>query len=148
MNKDLILEGNKMIAEFMGWKFIYKGKDYKVWNPDFKSEEEPPNDWVFATWIKDDFEEYMSRTLRYNLSWDWLMPVVEKIIQMPDTHITALNWLIKVEGDISQPVNYQVTSMRYLKRKDATFIGAYYFVVIEFIKWHNQKAQLSEPKVD
>lgn len=87
------------------------------------------------------------KNLEYQTSWSWLMPVVEKIIQIPDTHITALNWLIKIEGDISQLVNYQVTSMRYLKRKDATFIGAYYFVVIEFIKWHNQKAQLSEPKV-
>ena len=148
MNKNMVLEGNKMIAEFMGWKFIYKGKDYKVWNPDFKSEEQHPNDWVFATWIKDDFEEYMSRILRYHLSWDWLMPVIEKL---NTNHAIIFEYtisLIPICKVMFVPKNDIHLHFVSNESNNITGLEAVFSQVVKFLKWHNaQKAQLSEPKV-
>lgn len=45
------VEGNKLIAEFMGWQHH----------------------------ADEDFDEYEMNNLTYHKSWSWLMPVVEKI---------------------------------------------------------------------
>ncbi len=82
---ETIQGGNKTIAVFDGWKFeeASKGKPYKIWRPDFIDENnEPPDDWVYSTWIKEDFEAYLKVHLRYDKSWDALMPVVEKIAKI------------------------------------------------------------------
>jgi len=52
------MTNNKLIAEFMGLQFS-KGEYYR---PLFNS----------GDWISED-------ELHYHTSWDWLMPVVEKI---------------------------------------------------------------------
>ena len=58
MNTDIeILEGNKIIAEFMGLHFHKRG-------------------WVDAQHIDGNYE---CEELKYHSSWDCIMPVVEKI---------------------------------------------------------------------
>ena len=54
LTNEQILEGNKLLAEFMGKKIITDG----------------------ISW----FDTYYNALPRYDLSWDWLMPVVEKIL--------------------------------------------------------------------
>ena len=51
-------EGNKLISEFMGWRFIFDG------NVMFLNQNTPAKP---------------INKLEYHSSWDWLMPVVEKI---------------------------------------------------------------------
>lgn len=60
------IEQNKLIAEFMGQPYIHKygfknqmGYEYKLENG-------------LKEWWSED-------ALRYHTSWDWLMPVVERI---------------------------------------------------------------------
>jgi len=88
MEKNFVLNGNKLIAQFMGYEYIpFKPK--------------PPDDKVYhrqaGWWIKDITPQqqiisgkiYSKRflgrkhsDLRYYNSWDWLMPVVKKCIDL------------------------------------------------------------------
>lgn len=68
MSDEEILEGNKLIAEFMGGKYYPNGG----WS-----------EWQFPDGGKPSI-------LYYNSSWDWIMPVVDKIMMMqnnPDEKI-------------------------------------------------------------
>ena len=58
MSEQEIIEGNKLIAEFMGYKFIEDWHQY---------------------WRLSDKHLLLENELKYHSSWDWLMPVVEKI---------------------------------------------------------------------
>lgn len=69
-----IIESNKLIAEFMGGKYceypnkIFPGEygyHFDNFNPTYKSHQ------VWSWWN--------IKSLGFHLSWDWLMPVVEKI---------------------------------------------------------------------
>lgn len=53
-------KGNKMIAEFVGHKLIGKPE------------------WEYEYWLIEG-NNYRGDELKYHTSWDWLMPVVEKI---------------------------------------------------------------------
>ena len=95
---------NELIAEFMGL----------VQNPYRKGDYSKPEDYLetkagkFGCW----------ETPKYDTSWDWLMPVVEKITPMA-THIGQQAWF-----DIGA----------HLVRAD---IKVVYKAVVEFIKWYN-----------
>jgi hypothetical protein len=59
-----LIEGNKLIAEFMGFNGGFFGKTYRLL-------------------LRDDKGKLITSKrpcdLKYHTSWDWLMPVVEKI---------------------------------------------------------------------
>jgi len=69
MNNENITDSNKLIAEFMGLEIedtLEGMKVYAIKTPTFQYE---------ASEQTDFFEP---EELLYNLSWDWIMPVVEK----------------------------------------------------------------------
>ena len=55
--------------------------------------------------------------LKYNTSWDWLMPVVEKILNLQDTYAQERQ---KVFNSITPSINTTYTA------------------IISFIKWYNE----------
>lgn len=59
MNK--VIEGNKIIAEFMGGKL----KVYNISNAEY--------------YIMSNKQKWMPEELKYHTSWDWLMPVYVKM---------------------------------------------------------------------
>ena len=59
MTTQEILEGNKLIAEFMG----AKRKEYSITNREH--------------YLFRDGRKYLTENLIFHSSWDWLMPVVE-----------------------------------------------------------------------
>ena len=61
-----IVEKNKLIAQFLGWE-LYNGLNPK-WNGSFET-----NKPFLGSRVYEQHE------LKFNTSWDWLMPVVEKI---------------------------------------------------------------------
>lgn len=64
-----VIETNKLIAEFMGAKIGNGGsKKYPVYTGVPVTHSGQTQTWTFG--CKD---------LKYNLSWEWLMPVIEKI---------------------------------------------------------------------
>lgn len=61
MEKEIIIEGNKLIVEFMGEQIIM--------------EDSPSHTKVTST------KAYLEHEYSYHMRWDWLMPVVEKILK-------------------------------------------------------------------
>jgi len=139
-----ITEGNKLIAEFMGFgppKKQIGDKTYYVGS----SDGEP--------------------TYGYNNSWDWLMPVVEKIRNFKDgiydmegftfggmsVHISSRysrGWTCHIFGTLSVlHINSDKThsysklpdySVSIDSNKNSEFIEPIWQAVIQFIKWYNQ----------
>lgn len=116
---------NKLIAEFMLLKPTGK----------------------FGYWINEFKEYYQPFKLKYHSSWDWLMPVVEKIESL----------------DNGAGIRYKVCiESRYLNKKDRPFahcvtiiqnqhprikeasnikIEAVWIAVVKFITWYNNHKQ-------
>lgn len=95
----MIANDNKLIAEFMGcvWKDDIHGDEY------YRPNESNPCS------IED---------LKYHLSWDWLMPVVEKC---------------KSINNKCQQWHAIFSSLQLLK------IDIVYKAVVGFIKWYNKE---------
>ena len=97
-----IQENNKLIAEFMANHKIFK-KENKYSNENISQ-------------------------LKYNTSWDWLMPVVEKIIKV--IGIKTIDECTREEW-----VVYTMITGLYI----GTPIEYVYKYSVEFIKWYNEQ---------
>lgn len=126
MNKEQVIEGNKLVAEFMGLKFDEsKTDDHKFYT------ESNQGTWTSKRYVNP----------KYHSSWDWLMPVVDKII---DTDITAApQWTgyrveivprgyVKISGFPMPTITTNVSI-------EGSLINAVYKAVIQFIQWYNQQ---------
>ena len=110
MSKE-IEEGNKLIAEFMGLHFHKTG-------------------WVDARHIDGNYE---CPELKYHYSWDWLMPVVEKIESLEDGRfITTIETGYCVISDNGENAIVEMQS-------DETKIENTRLAVIKFIEWLNEQ---------
>lgn len=143
MDKEII-EGNKLIAEFMGGKIMPYGnsKPYPKGLPN----------WALNEY---DFDILKVGGFDYHSSWDWLMPVVEKIEKIfqwepdkgkyisvdyfsinysrryPDyTTITCISICTKLNGAMSEFHDVKTASL--------SKIESVWLAVVEFIKWYNQ----------
>ena len=108
------MKENKLIAEFM--------------------EVEKENDLYLFTTPMDD---YKTDTLHFEVSWDWLMPVMEKINSLEV--VTNVNY--NIGGDFiiegltkSKVLNIIMNSEDFHSDHDMVYEG-----VVEFIKDYNQK---------
>lgn len=125
MEKEII-EGNKLIAEFM------------------KAEQHTPY-WVnLRAGVRGEY---------YHSSWNWLMPVVEKIgkIGIPDDkyesgeRIYVDNYYPRTFGMMdNKGENYLFRLNGFTVHESKTLIGSVYLGVIEFIKWHNEHKSPSQ----
>lgn len=101
MEKSEIIKGNKLIAGFMGLHFHKIG-------------------WVDAQHIDGNYE---CEVLQYNYSWDWLMPVANKI------KITVMNKAVEViSAKLHGNINVQLMSVE---------IENVYKAVVDFIESYN-----------
>lgn len=91
-------------------------------------------------------KSYYMDELKYNTSWDWLMPVIEKIGKAelaggrygkfvdftisPTESSGWIFWRIDTPGDQNQPQSYPT---------EGTLIERVYKAVVEFIKWYNEQ---------
>lgn len=98
-------DGNKLIAEFMGYKILYDGN---IPHAQFlRGETEPISDWA-----------------KYHSSWDWLMPVVEKID-------TFERFSSEDNGKRKCVTNCGIT----------TDIETIWMLIIEYIQWYNTQSK-------
>lgn len=121
MERNDIIEGNKLIAEFMGATPIRGEYDmYQVIED-----------------IKDGVNEkhfFIPSEMEFNSSWNWLMPVVEKIEEMGfwfelRTHKTGNRAVI---GDY----NYDTKPISNVFKTSK--IESVFMCVVCFIKWYNE----------
>jgi len=112
---------NKLIAEFMGFfvdefngyfNFVRKDKNLVAW-------------------------EFRLQESKYHSSWDWLMPVVEKIEKIATTKMehrrdehSAVHWCWIWEDEDENPVAIGQSRSK---------IESVYTAAIDFIQWYNQQ---------
>ena len=140
MTNQEIIEGNRLIAEFCGAKLGKDGKCEFVKIDTNKNGSKtllPDNykfpHWTFAfSWIND---------LKYHSSWDWLMPVVEKIESIKDDYHGKFQVFINSNQCVIQSINI------FKKRKNDYYFNEYtlgskiestYMAVVKFIEWYNK----------
>jgi hypothetical protein len=111
MKPEEIIEGNKLIAVFMG----------NERNRDSNSKAR------FKHWAIEGWGWFDDNDLRYHTSWEWLMPVVDRIIDLHHkSKGTALGKSTEFDNVLSQPIWTPKTEL--------------YKAVVRFIQWLNQQA--------
>lgn len=125
MEKSEITNDNKLIAKFMG---THNGES-----------------WLFPDNTVPDLGIYIyDEDLQFNLSWDWLMPVVEKIakISLKDESIIQNgedsyfdNYYLRTFAMInSETKEFMVRINRFPLHQSSKLIEATFESVVEFIK--------------
>lgn len=131
MNKEQILEGNKLICAFMGVKPKLIGNSY-VWSdsPFFSS----------SNSIEEKTMKAIVDYAKYHSSWDWLMTVVEKIESyLADDCNVEIGFnvcsICVIVGNYFE--GYTENDGFDILAHGSTRIEAVYNAVMEFITWYN-----------
>lgn len=113
MTPQQILEGNKIIAEFAGYTVFEKRY--------------PRNHGIGAPEAFENYKPVILHKAKFHSSWDWLMPVIEKIVnkQMDESNKNAFEY----RKNASEIIN----SLILLK------INYVWQSTIEFINWYNKQ---------
>ena len=109
MKKETI-EENKLIAIFMG---------YECFNP---------KSWCIV--LDKNTTTGINTWAKYNSSWDWLMPVVEKI--------ESLGFRVEIIG-LTCSIYTNSEENIYVDEPAMTKTEATWQAVVEFIKWYNSQ---------
>jgi len=146
MTNKKILKGNKLIAEFMGYKFmdyrncIYFGPEYVVDEIKCNS---PTNDDNYAHICSGNrCKNY--RNLLYNSSWDWLMPVIKEI-GGHDWSSVNIHWGTGATDSFAwctiewSKYNKSFKTSDKLNFNEQSLISSVWASIVEFIKWYNKQ---------
>ena len=131
MGQNKIIEGNKLIAEFMT---PWRDKRKKSYPFPFPVIEVVPAEHLMGYGhIPEGGIKHFEGTpdmMKYHSSWDWLMPVVEKIESL-GYDFSIDNCYVRIwDGGQS---DFEMTF------SEPTKLLTTYFAVIEFIKWYNNE---------
>ena len=138
-----ILKGNRLIAEFLNAPIWARDGGLAEYELYLVSE----LDYVFCDIEASDPTSrhfYSAEEMHFSESWDWLMPVVEKIEKEGfNVHITS-GWkrhsgVTKITHvcDITISGFFSKNHEHWSKFGD-TKIKAVYLAIIEFVKWYNE----------
>lgn len=118
MTTQEIIEGNKLIAEFMQVRNDFSDIYYL---PEFGH--------YFNSYGQIEWNEcFRSNELKFNSSWDWLMPVVEKIEKTKQADV-----IIHAKNLVQISYNKETKAYFYDSLLENVWLAC-----IEFIKWYNQ----------
>jgi hypothetical protein len=127
MTQKEIIEGNKLIAEFMGY-------EKTIYSDVFRGE-------LYALDVSKG-EIYAISQMQYHTSWDWIMPVVEKIESIEDCEKNNFQFSILSDNEceiFGKYIDYQHPRFSYLNCvKENSKIKSVYKTAIDFIKWYNE----------
>ncbi len=129
-----IVEGNKLIAEFMGYELKECHSPFygKSWT------KENLNDSPLYQFLEGNDE----RNLYFNSQWNWLMPVKEKIESLDNgTYGFSIDpWGIEIiEYESGKE---EIIAAVIKEDKNDKWIELYYRIILDFITWYNKsKAQ-------
>jgi hypothetical protein len=144
MTENEIIEGNRLIAEFMGEKFVAY-KENSSFSKKFKSYEACEK-WIKRTKGAEGYVPAIGWNLKcgkYYESWDWIMSVVVKI--------EAFGLLVRIGGIDCEIVSKGVEDEDYpwlqnipeegfySSEYERTKLSCVWDVVLQFIKWYNSQ---------
>lgn len=117
---DKIVDGNILIAKFLG----------------YKRNEIINNGWMrVKNWDIKDFGYFDDKDLHYHDNWLWIMPVVEKIESQHGCIIQI--WLSLGKGCKIMKVTDENKQVRHFDYESNSTIEAIWQCVIQFINWYN-----------
>lgn len=126
------IEGNKLIAEFMGLTPVQIFGRYSVSKHHCTCNDTTAEKALFG----------FAEIAKYHESWDWLMPVVEKIESLNITDDEGVDYSFDVTisyGDCT--IQDEDTTRKalhiYQHGIDGNKIQGVWLAVVEFIKWYN-----------
>ena len=128
MEKNFVLNGNKLIAEFMGW--TTKSRYHHI-------KQRKVLEWIVPENSNNIYYEFNDGYLecfeeRFHESWDWLIPVVEKIEKEYEVSIIDNECEICTTGYKIKVLVSVVSNSK---------IEAVYKAVIKFIEWYNENKE-------
>ncbi|KKN20936.1 hypothetical protein LCGC14_0930470 [marine sediment metagenome] len=125
MKEKEILKNNKLIAEFMGLTIL---------EGDYNKLHCIPGKGGFVILVKVEGDYIPVYLLQYDSSWDWLMPVVDKIELLSPSRRTFTH--VDMMEEFSWEVSLGGNGI-YISK--VSKIDAMYNGVVKFIKWYNKK---------
>lgn len=120
------VEGNKLIEIFKGERQLMpNGKMFGIKRGSLKEHE----NWFNIVNVED---------LKYHSSWDWLMPVIEKIEEIGKRPGIYGKEVI-IHSQYTSVGNYGPNYIVQTTTDDTDKIGATWQTVIKFIQWYNSQ---------
>jgi len=119
-----IIANNRIIADFMGGKPshpIAQNDDY--WLP------------IHGIVNCKTIELGKGKIMKYHKSWDWLMPVVEKINVMDD-----FNYTVEIMYHYTAITGNRMGCGVIVDCDGDTMFDGLYRAIVKFIKWYNKKS--------
>jgi len=113
------MENNKLIAEFMGYK-LAKCNNGLAWESPYKKSVEDTFELHGRLWREND------SYYKFHTSWDWLMPVIEKI--------ESLGYVFNIQGGKAE-YGEMISETRCFIAEDK--LSSTYKAVVQFIKNQN-----------
>ena len=126
MSEKEIIEGNKLIAEFVDYEFDPNDDSESVtYNTDYIINISDKEDWEAS---EDDFTSWLlPKEMKFHSSWDWLMPAINKAIDI--IGFKTINECTDFEWRLFTCI---------CDMKISTPIDIAFYNLIEFIKWYNE----------
>ena len=124
MSEEEIIKNNELIAKFMGGRY----------------ETNLPFAYTKSGWTgtpANSIDQIVqSHTFRYNSSWNWIMPVIEKIEENYYTEIIGTN----TKNDNSYVMNIFDYNGKFIldPHSHSSKLELIFITVVDFIKWYNQ----------
>lgn len=126
MTNEEIKQGNQLIADFMS--VILEGNDRSGY-------------WYVGEGVPVPFSQHLG----YHSSWDWIMPVINKINQLGKEFSLAIfkNYIsCTVEKGGKFYKNFSYSYAEYIT-SEQNCITAAFKLVVHFIQWYNQQIKIS-----
>ncbi len=133
MTQQEIISGNKLIAEFMGAKKT--GASTSLGNGKISNEYRVNvTEQIEAIFYDKEGAWNDFKDLKFHSSWDWLMPVVEKIESLSKN--PCIQWWATIYANTCSIADEDENVICDVPAN--TKIEATWKAVIDFITWHNQ----------
>lgn len=141
-----IIDGSRLIVEFMGSKYIndpYKSNKEDIELTDFWHWSKPESGWPRDNYTNQEYSTgFMIENWAYHKSWDWLMPIVEKIetTNVKDEQVylhTEYDNRVEFLGWYSQ-IDLGIKDLKDLDTRYKTKIESCFNAVVWFIRWYNK----------
>lgn len=116
--KQADVSGSALIAQYLG----------------FKEDEKYPTLWIIKDQINQNGNNHFwEGNLKYNESWDWLMPVIEKIIS-EEKYEDGESVYLRTFGMIDGHGKFMTRFNRYTLFQADCLIEAAYLAVVNFLR--------------